>query len=201
MNESPLQAAGMTQNPPSTRTITQRAWFSFLPADQQQLIELSFSLFEREKSLHSSLIDCSFIIFPMAKAYEGFLKLYLFEMGLISQKTFEGKRFRIGRALNPDIRLSQRDEFWLYDNVAQYCGDDVARLMWNTWLECRNQVFHYFPHRNQYIALSQVGEYLFMMDTTITQAYQCKLISIAEIQNLSAISSHAAQPISAVNNI
>lgn len=178
MNESPLQAAGISQEPPSIRTITQRVWFTLLPADQQQLIELSFSLFEREKSLHSSLVDCSFIIFPMAKAYEGFLKIYLLEMGLISQKTFEGRRFRIGRALNPDIRLSQRDEFWLYDNVAANCGDAVARLLWNTWLECRNQVFHYFPNRNQYITLSEVEEYLFMMDSSISQAHQCKLLAV-----------------------
>jgi hypothetical protein len=191
MNESPLQAAVISQDPVSIRTITQRVWFTFLPADQQQLIELSFSLFEREKSLHSSLVDCSFIIFPMAKAYEGFLKLYLLEMGLISQKTFEGRRFRIGRALNPDIRESQRDEFWLYDNVAGLCGHDVARMMWDTWLECRNQVFHYFPNRNQYISLPRVEEYLFMMDKSISQAYQCKLLTIP-VQGKS---------ISAVNNI
>lgn len=201
MNESPLQAVALSQDAPSSRTITQRAWYSFLPADQQELIELSFSLYEREKSLHSSLIDCSFIVFPMAKAYEGFLKLYLLEMGLISQKTFEGRRFRIGRALNPDIRLSQRDEFWLYDNVAHFCGHDVARLMWDTWLECRNQVFHYFPNRNQYITLSQVGEYLFMMDTTISQAYQCKVLTLPTVAKENGISRTNHQLISAVNNI
>lgn len=175
MNGTLSQADDYVQQPLTTRSINHREWYMFLPKDQRQLIDLSVELYQRELRLNSMLQDYSFIVFPMAKAYEGFLKLYLFELGLISEKTFEGRRFRIGRALNPDIRQSQRDEYWLYDDVAQFCGKDLARFMWDTWLECRNQLFHYFPHRFKNIKLTQVEDYLLMMDESISRAYQCKL--------------------------
>lgn len=156
-----------------------RPWFPQLPLEQRELIELTIVLYEREQKMESVLTDYSFIIFPVAKAYEGFLKQYLYELGLISQKTFEGKRFRIGRALNPDIRESQRDEFWLYDDVAQMCGQDMAKSLWQTWLECRNRIFHYFPSKNIKLSLSAVEMQLTLLDETITAAYQCKIDVLA----------------------
>lgn len=155
--------------------IFQRPWFHQLHKDQQELIRLSIVLYEREQQMSSTLSDYSFIIFPIAKAYEGFLKHYLYDLGLISHKTFEGKRFRIGRALNPDIRESQRDEFWLFDDVAQLCGPSTARSLWETWLECRNRVFHYFPDRNVHLTLTAVESHLQLLDDTISDAYQCQV--------------------------
>lgn len=160
-------------------TLSQRPWFSQLPQDQQELIELSIVLYQREQKMDSPLIDYSFIIFPFAKAYEGFLKQYLYDLELISQKTFEGRRFRIGRALNPDIRDNQRDEFWLFDDVAGMCGETLARALWETWLECRNRIFHYFPSRNIKLTLPAVEAQLQLLEETINNAYQCKI----ELQN------------------
>lgn len=156
-------------------SISQRPWFSQLPKDQQELIELSIVLYEREQKMDVTLTDYSFIIFPFAKAYEGFLKQYLYDLQLISQKTFEGKRFRIGRALNPDIRDNQRDEFWLFDDVSRMCGEQLARALWETWLECRNRTFHYFPSRNVRLNLTAVASQLQLLDETITNAHQCKI--------------------------
>lgn len=164
--------------------IFQRSWFSQLPKDQQELIELTIVLYEREQTLNSTLVDYSYIMFPFAKAYEGFLKHYLFDMGLISQKTFEGKRFRIGRALNPDIRDSQRDEFWLFDDVSQLCGQQLARALWETWLECRNRIFHYFPDRNVHLSLTAVESHLQLLDETISSAYQCQVDNQAQRQSV-----------------
>lgn len=161
-----------------------RPWFSQLPKEQQELVELTIVLYEREQKLDTTLVDYSFILFPVAKAYEGFLKHYLFELDLISEKTFEGRRFRIGRALNPDIRENQRDEFWLYDNVAQMCGDETARALWETWLECRNRIFHYFPSKNIRLDLTAVETHLSLLDETITSAYQCKVDLQAQEQSI-----------------
>jgi hypothetical protein len=165
-------------------SILQRPWFPLLPADQQELIELTIVLYDREQEMDSLLTDYSFITFPMAKAYEGFLKQYLFELGLISQKTFEGKRFRLGRALNPDIRDNQRDEFWLYDDVSRMCGEELSRALWETWLECRNRVFHYFPSRNVKLSLAAVEAHLLLLEETISSAHQCKVDIRTQDQNI-----------------
>jgi hypothetical protein len=133
--------------------------------------------------MDSLLTDYSFIIFPIAKAYEDFLKQYLFDLGLISQKTYEGKRFRLGRALNPDIRDNQRDEFWLFDDVSSMCGEELSRSLWETWLECRNRVFHYFPAKNVKLSLTAVTTHLQLLDETISNAHQCKVDITAQDQN------------------
>ncbi len=120
-------------------------WYQFLTPWQKQLIEQSFELLAREKRMKSHFADYSFLVFPASKCYEGFLKKYLFELGFISEKVYEGKRFRIGRALNPDLPDRYKDEWWLYDDVSEVCGEKNAREIWNTWLTCRNRIFHFFP--------------------------------------------------------
>ena len=110
----------------------------------------------------------------MAKAYEGFLKDYFLEMGLISQANYEDRRFRMGKALNPDIHPDRRHDDWVYDKVARACGPTLARQSWNTWLECRNQVFHYFPHNEKRLSLAQAGAYLEMIAQTMELFMLCR---------------------------
>lgn len=153
---------------------TQHAsWFLFLDDKQQHLVKLSLELWEREKQLKSDLFDYSFILFPMSKAYEGFLKKYLYEMGLLSEHMYKSRRFRIGRALNPDVRSEHRDGHWLYDNVEQVCGKTMARNLWNVWLKSRNQVFHYFPDHTNMLSLDDVGEHLTEVMEAMEQAVSC----------------------------
>lgn len=134
--------------------------FNYLDSWQQQLVRLSFTLWQREYHTGTNFVDYSFIVFPMAKAYEGFLKKFLLESKLINQQMFNSRRFRIGRALNPDVRKDQRDEWWLYDDVSQFLGPGLSRQMWNAWLTCRNRVFHYFPGIDERLTLKQSGQYL-----------------------------------------
>ncbi|PIR61843.1 MAG: hypothetical protein COY81_03425 [Candidatus Pacebacteria bacterium CG_4_10_14_0_8_um_filter_43_12] len=157
------------------RYFLDRSWFSQLPKEQQKLLELSIVLYERERQLASQLTDYSFIIFPVAKAYEGFLKQYLLQIELISQTTFEGRRFRIGRSLNPDVRYDQRDQYWLYDDVARLCGEKLAHDLWEAWLSCRNRIFHYFPLHNVTLTLAEVGDKLGLLDVTMDQAFNCQV--------------------------
>jgi hypothetical protein len=154
---------------------TQAGWFSFLDPKQQQLVKLSIELWEREEELKSDLFDYSFIVFPMSKAYEGFLKKYLYEQGFLSQHLYKSRKFRIGRALNPDVRVEHRDGDWLYDDVAHVCGRDVARNLWNVWLKSRNQIFHYFPDSTNVLSLSDVAEHLLEIMTAMDEAVSCKL--------------------------
>lgn len=150
-----------------------RSWYGFLDPQAQLLAIQAVELEAREKRLHSLFDDYSFLVFPMAKAYESFLKKLAFEMGLIDRNQYEGKQFRIGRSFNPDVSLHQRNEDWLYDNIVGGCGEKMARDLWNTWLECRNHLFHYFPDQNRNITLDQARELLCMMDTTMEEALNC----------------------------
>lgn len=169
------------------RSLISGDWFFTLEKDQQDFVELAIWLFERENSSETAnsgessaqnqtkLADYSFILFPASKAYEGFLKKYLFNIGILNQRQYESKRFRIGRALNPDISQNHRDEHWLYDDIARRCGDDVARELWETWLKCRNRVFHYFPGQKSSLELSEVQNRLIRVISAMQLAYSCQV--------------------------
>ena len=129
-------------------------WYEYLDKCQQELVSISFSLIDRNENL-SDLKDFSFMVFPMAKAYEGFLKKVFYDLQLINKETYEGRHFRIGRALNPDVGTYKRDDNWLYDNVESRFGKQLARQLWNTWLSCRNRVFHYFSDCEQFLSFDE----------------------------------------------
>ncbi len=148
--------------------------FGYLEDWQQQLVRLSFTLWQREQASHSRFLDYSYIVFPMAKAYEGFLKQWLLDLKLISDEMYRSKRFRIGRAINPDVKTSQRDTEWVYDDLEQVCGPEVAREIWDAWLTCRNRVFHYFPDRQSGLTLEQAGHYLRIMFEVMQKALSCQ---------------------------
>jgi len=148
--------------------------FNYLDEWQQQLVRLSFSLWQREKVTGSQFLDYSFVVFPMAKAYEGFLKRYLLDLGLISKETFESRRFRIGRVLNPDVRPSHQDENWVYDDISQRCGPEIVRELWEAWLTCRNRVFHYFPKNTDRLTHEQAGRYIEQLFSVMQAAISCQ---------------------------
>lgn len=154
--------------------IYSQSWYVNLPQWQKELVRTSFELYSREERTRSNFSDYSFLVFPMAKAYEGYIKHFLYSASMISQSLFNDHRFRIGRALNPDVHPDRQDEFWLYGRVSRYCGEDLARLMWNTWLECRNQVFHYFPDNEKRLTLDEAAKKLEMIATTIDQTHHCQ---------------------------
>lgn len=154
------------------KDFSNQAWYQFLTPEQQSSVQISFSLKEFAQK-HPHLDDYSYIVFPMARAYEGFLKKYLYEQKLIEKHVYEGRRFRIGRSLNPDVHLDQRDKWWLYDDVADRCGPEVARQIWDTWLTCRNRVFHYFVKEPVQLSLIQAEQYQLMMVDTMDKAIAC----------------------------
>ncbi len=156
---------------------SQDFWLESLPEKIKNLVLQSLSLYEREKNQIETQHDYSFIVFPAAKAYEGFLKRYFFEVGLINKHTYEGKRFRIGRALNPDIHPRGRDEYWLYDDLQRKCGTDAAIELWDTWLTCRNGVFHYFPLHDNTLSLDQAKKFIEKILGAIRLAQSCRRIA------------------------
>lgn len=151
--------------------ISEESWYQYLSPGQQKLVKVTSELLKNEKDLQ--LDDYSFIVFSMAKAYEGFLKKLLLELGLISYKVYQGRKFRIGRALNPDIKFHQRDKYWLYDDVADKCGRVVAESLWKTWLTCRNRVFHFFPKEQSFLTYLEAKDKVQQIEKSMSKAVSC----------------------------
>jgi hypothetical protein len=150
-------------------------WFNNLDQMQQQLAELSFELLEREKKLDSKLFDYSFILFPISKAYEGYLKTFLFQLGLISEQVYMGRKFRIGRALNPDMNERFRDQWWLYDDLSNRCSEEMARKIWDAWIACRNHIFHYFPAEKNQFSIQEIENRMNLLIEVFESMYQCQI--------------------------
>ncbi len=150
-------------------------WFQYLHPYQQDLLTTAVQLLRRaEVERDTEIRDFGYVVFSASKAYEGFLKQYFIDLQLLPRHQVEDRYFRIGRSLNPDVKHSQRDEDWVFDNLQQRCGKTLARELWNTWLECRNHVFHYFPHKHKVTELSQARRNLQRVIQSIQTAVLCQ---------------------------
>lgn len=146
-----------------------KAWWSYLEADLQELLTESALLIDQVKNWEVKFHDYSFIVFPTSKAYEGFLKKMFLDMGFISENDYYGKHFRIGKALNPQLEGRLRAKYSVYDRVVNYCGGKpLADELWDTWKSCRNLVFHWFPDERKAVsyedAKAKVGKVINAMD-------------------------------------
>ncbi len=149
----------------------------YLEPEQKRLIHDSLVLiayFEDKPLEPNEIHDYAFVVFPLAKAFEGFLKTYFYRKNLITEKVYSGRHFRVGRSFNPDLPDKYRDEFWVYDDVARECGEDLARRMWNVWLDARNHLFHYFPNDKYDVTLAQAKELVFHTLDVVTDAIHCE---------------------------
>jgi hypothetical protein len=117
--------------------------------------------------------DYSFIVFPAAKAYEGFLKKLFLDLGFISEDDYYGKHFRVGKALNPSLEKEIREREGVYDKIVNYCGGEtLAERMWICWKECRNLLFHFFPNEKNAISLVEAKERVILIIETMDGAFE-----------------------------
>lgn len=134
------------------------ALWQYLSIHQKELIEDGELLFAAAKERYQDLHDYSYLVFPFAKAYEGFLKKLFFDLGFIDEPTYRGDHFRIGRALNPSLEKVLRHES-IYDKIVGYCGGkELANELWHVWKKGRNLLFHYFPHNLHKLTFAQAEE-------------------------------------------
>ena len=147
-------------------------WFLKLKSPEKDLISEAFFLLGQAKESSRVLPDYSYVVFPAVKAYEGFIKRFLYQIGLISEEKYRGDFFRLGKALNPELEPRMRDEC-LFDELGNYFDDrEFALRLWHTWKECRNKLVHYFPHRLDMITLKESEEKLKMVVTTIKEVVE-----------------------------
>lgn len=136
-----------------------KIWWTGMDEGVKDLLFQSLTLIGKVSSWAEKFDDYSFIVFPAAKAYEGFLKKVFLDQGFISKDDYFGKHFRIGKALNPSLEPKYRSES-VYDKVIQFCGNDnvLADTMWDTWKNCRNMIFHFFPNEKNAISFEESKE-------------------------------------------
>jgi len=161
-----------------------KAWWSWVHEDIRELLSQSgllINIFEqrlqRPPAGRTMFHDYAFVVFPAAKAYEGFLKTLFLEMGFIDTDDYFGKRFRIGKALNPALDPDIREKESVYDKLKEYCsGPDLPDNLWETWKHGRNVLFHWFPNEKNAISFKEAKEIVGQIISSIDLAFEgCKM--------------------------
>ena len=133
---------------------TSQLW-NFLSESQRILADDGAFLYE-DSARHTDQepTDYSYLVFPFAKLFEGFLKDMFLHLDIISPRDYHSDHFRIGKVLSPMLvhRLGKRSA---YTAVYQRYGVELADVLWQAWKEGRNLVFHYFPHNYRSLTRDQ----------------------------------------------
>lgn len=143
--------------------------WSYLPEEIKGLIEDGEHLLIECHTLSGKVSDYSYLVFPFAKAYEGFLKNYFLDLGLIKEDEFYGDDIRIGRILNP---MFMEKNFSVYAKLQKVDGYNpkAAKHLWEIWKKGRNQVFHYFPHNFRRLSKEESAEIIKGMISAMQEA-------------------------------
>ncbi len=138
----------------------QSTLWRYLSGPQKDLIQQGFYLLE-DTGTHTPIhpvSDYSYLVFPFAKAYEGFLKQLFLDLQLIKKWQYENDHFRIGKILSPEMAKTLRRNS-IYTQLTNRLGSsEIPDELWNTWKQGRNLIFHYFPHNIKAITLPQAEE-------------------------------------------
>lgn len=157
--------------------IRNKPWFDYAGHDLVELISESLHLVKSVSTWEKKFHDYSFVVFPAAKAYEGFLKKLFLDLGFITKQQYYYKYFRIGKALNPELekRLRQRES--VYDKIVMHCsGSALADNLWQTWKESRNALFHWFPEEKTVISFVEAKQSInSIIDSMDMAARDCKI--------------------------
>jgi hypothetical protein len=153
-----------------------RIWWNYLEHDLKELLKESQTLVKRVGSWKEKFNDYAFVVFPTSKAYEGFLKKLFLDLGFINEDDYYGKRFRIGKALNPSLDKKYRYKEGIFDKMVEYCGGkDLAEVLWRAWKSCRNLLFHWFPRERNAISFNQAKQRIAQVLDAMDKAFEeCK---------------------------
>jgi len=164
-----------------SKSLGERVWWDYINEDLQELLRESTLLVNRVGSWDETFHDYAFVVFPAAKAYEGFLKTLFLDLGFISREIAHGKRFRIGKALNPALKKRFRKHA-VYEKIVNYCqGSELANALWDTWKTCRNILFHWFPNEKNAITFKEAQERVEKIINTMDFAFkECKIEKVEE---------------------
>jgi hypothetical protein len=114
--------------------------------------------------------DYSFLVFPFAKAYEGFLKQLFLDVKFISHLDYISDHLRLGKLLSPNL-VNKLKERSLYKKIKDKAGQELADKIWNAWKIGRNQVFHYYPHNLKALTFSQAENIIDNILSAMEESY------------------------------
>lgn len=113
--------------------------------------------------------DYSFLVFPFAKAYEGFLKQLFLDVGFITKLDYDSDHFRLGKVMSPNLELKLGNHS-VFRKIANLAGEDLAYEIWDAWKMGRNQVFHYFPHNIKSLEFKEAQQIVLKIINTMEHA-------------------------------
>ncbi len=167
-------------------SLKSKPWYDYLEEDLRELLAESFQLISAVESWSDHFHDYSFIVFPAAKAYEGFLKKMFFDLKFIGENEYFGTHFRIGKALNPQLEPRFREKESVYDKLINLTNGEnfLADMLWDTWKNCRNLIFHWFPDEKRAINFEEAKDRVGQVIKAIDESYkQCKINKNGENQS------------------
>lgn len=144
--------------------------WNYLSNGQKGLIETGEFLLGDANKHEKPLSDYSYIVFPFAKAYEGFLKQLFLDKGFIDQNQYQSDHFRIGKALNPNFAKEVPSES-VYLKITNFCkSEELSKKLWGAWKRGRNLLFHYFPHNIHAITFLEAQDTINMVISAMDEA-------------------------------
>jgi hypothetical protein len=146
------------------------ALWQYLSPDQQQLAsDGALLIADRESHPDERLSDYSYLVFPFAKVYEGFLKQLFRDIGAISEREYQSDHFRIGKALSPNlVRLLGAKSAYAW--ITRRYSAELAMSLWTMWKQGRNLVFHYFPRNIQRLSYGESVKIVTRIINTMEEA-------------------------------
>jgi len=145
-------------------------WF-YLSKNQKDLINEGLYLMNDVIKNHAyHFKDYSFLVFPFAKAYEGFLKQLFLDVKFISHLDYISDHLRLGKLLSPNL-VNKLKERSLYKKIKDKAGQELADKIWNAWKIGRNQVFHYYPHNLKALTFFQAENVIDNILSVMEESY------------------------------
>ncbi|MFA5749732.1 MAG: hypothetical protein WC895_00725 [Candidatus Shapirobacteria bacterium] len=140
----------------------------YLSSHQKELVT-DVEIILKRLQIKDNISDFSFLVSPLAKAYEGFLKDFFLKIGIISDAEYESDRFRVGKTLNPSLRYKR---FSVFQKLADYHenGEELAEMLWDAWKFGRNEIFHYFPNNFKNLSQNEAEERINLLLRAIIRA-------------------------------
>ncbi len=158
------------------------AFWGYLSQTQKDLIlEGDYLMNDIIRHQNYQFKDYSFLIFPYAKAYEGYLKQLFKDIDFISHLDYISDHLRLGKLMSPNLmgRLGERS---LYKKIQEKISVELADKIWQTWKIGRNQVFHYFPHNIKAVSFEEAEKIINAIIQTMEEAYQKLKVQIPNVK-------------------
>ncbi|RJR27140.1 hypothetical protein C4561_03175 [candidate division WWE3 bacterium] len=170
--------------------VDRKSWlWNYLQPEIKNLISDGEILltFVRKGKTGAKITDYSFLVFPFAKAYEGFLKKLFLDLGIIAHDEYYGDEIRIGRLLNPRYQKEVRNVF-SHECRSATGKKPLMEELWAVWKRGRNLVFHYFPHNFRKLSYQEAMDIITeMVDIMHSAVADCELNVKVKSEEVSSI--------------